>query len=184
MNLVCIVENKDTGKDVLENIQEGLTNHGVKFQVIPGTYQIENNLWVPKVQDDQVARCDSLLFYVANWNWDIVMYMRFANIWMTTPDRSKSLGFATYDARASLNKFIDSRKKLLELVDGLFAQQKTSSPLEQSQDSSVSSPTPKPTDTITNSTSQKLRELQNLKKDGLITEQEYQQKKKQLLERI
>lgn len=38
--------------------------------------------------------------------------------------------------------------------------------------------------TMSNSTSQKLRELQGLRKDGVITEDEFQKKKKQLLEKL
>lgn len=38
--------------------------------------------------------------------------------------------------------------------------------------------------TTSNSTSQKLRELQGLRKDGVITEDEFQKKKKQLLEKL
>lgn len=42
-----------------------------------------------------------------------------------------------------------------------------------------------PTDNqSSNTTSQKLRQLQELKKDGLITEDEFQNKKKQLLEKL
>ena len=39
-----------------------------------------------------------------------------------------------------------------------------------------------PVDTATNSTSQKLRDLQALKNEGIITDSEYQQKRKQLLD--
>ena len=41
-----------------------------------------------------------------------------------------------------------------------------------------------PDNQSSNSTSQKLRELQVLKKDGLITDDEFQNKKKQLLEKL
>lgn len=188
ISLICIAEHKEVRDTVLEVIQEGLTNHGMKYRVIPASYQIKNNLWIPTVQDDQVVGCDALLFYAANWTWDITMYMHFANIWMTTPDRSRSLGLATYDARASLNKFINARNKLLELIDGLLEGQRHTNLSEPRQDSVVNNPVPaepsKSVDTASNTTSQKLRELKGLRDDGLISEADYQQKKKQLLEKF
>jgi hypothetical protein len=126
VNLVCVVEHKAVRDTVLDVIKEGLTNHGVKYRVIPGSYQQKEKMWSPQFQQDQAAGCDAMLFYVANWNWDIAMYMHFANIWMTTPDRTRRLGSADYDARASLNKFINAREKLLELLDGLFEQYRAS----------------------------------------------------------
>jgi hypothetical protein len=51
----------------------------------------------------------------------------------------------------------------------------------------VSTPAPRVNKTVvttTSPTSQKLRELKALKQDGLITEKEYEQKKKQLLEQL
>ena len=188
MSLICIAEHKEVRDTVLEVIQEGLTNHGMKYRVIPASYQKKNNLWLPTVQDDQVVGCDALLFYVANWTWDITMYMHFANIWMSTPDRSKSLGLATYDARLSLNKFINARNKLLELIDGLFEGQKNANLSAPRQGSVANSPVPvepsKSVDTAPNSTSQKLRELKSLRDEGLISEEDYQKKKKQLLEQF
>ena len=192
VNLVCIAEHKEVRENVLEVIKEGLTNHGVKFRVIPGSYQIKNNLWIPTVQPDQVAGCDAVLFYVANWNWDITMYMKFANLWMTTPDIKQRLGDASYDARSSLNKFINARAKILELVDGLFEQYKNTgqpnvSKVEPVQNSVAKSPAlevKKIEGTSTSPTSDKLRELQDLRKEGLISEEDYQKKKKQLIDQL
>ncbi|MGB7540397.1 MAG: Sbal_3080 family lipoprotein, partial [Burkholderiales bacterium] len=121
---VCIVEHKEVRETVLETIEEGLTRHGVKYRVIPGSYVIKDNRWIPTFQSEQASDCDAVLFYVANWTWDITMYMHFANIWMTTPDRKMRLGNASYDARASLNKFINAHDKLIELVDGIFNEYK------------------------------------------------------------
>lgn len=206
MNQVCIVEHKAIRETVLEVIKEGLTNHGVNYRVIAGNYEKKNNFWIPTFQDDQATGCDAMLFYVANWNWDITMYMHFASIWMTTPDRKKNLGLASYDARASLNKFINAREKLLELTDGLFEQYKNPTVQKQVGERNntaavttttvtTASPVLAPTvateqttsktdDAATSITSKKLRELQALKKDGLITEDDYQIKKKQLLEKF
>jgi hypothetical protein len=202
---VCIAEHKEVRETVLETIEEGLTKHGVKYRVIPGSYVNTNNLWVPTFQTSDTAGCDAVLFYVANWNWDITMYMKFANIWMVTPDRKTKLGNANYDARASLNKFINAHNKIIELIDGIFDEYKSNdSPASvqpkqasmQAVPAAVAAPVPvatpatapapvaKASSAPVSSTSQKLRELQDLRKDGVISEADFQQKKKQLLEQM
>jgi hypothetical protein len=216
VNTVCIAEHKEVRETVLETIEEGLSKHGVKYRVIPGSYVMKNNLWVPTFQIDQSAGCDAVLFYVANWNWDVTMYMKFANVWMATPDSKTRLGGASYDARASLNKFINAHDKIIELVDGLFNDYQStnttkaapvgSAPIAPVQPTAsgpavlpapTAAPVAAPTTTVaavpapapvvpkaTSATSQKLRELQELRKDGVITEEDFNKKKKQLLDQM
>lgn len=191
VSLVCIAEHKEVRENVLEVIQEGLTNHGVRYKVIPASYQLKNKLWMPTVQLDQTAGCDAVLFYVANWTWDITMYMHFANVWMATPNMQQRLGDASYDARASLNKFINARAKILELVDGLFAQYRNVDHVNAKVILPVVSNTPElppkapqATQTTSGTTSAKLRELQTMKNDGLISDADYERKKKQLLDQL
>lgn len=210
VNTVCIAEHKEVRESVLETIEEGLNKHGVKYRVIPGSYVIKNNLWVPTFQSDQAAGCDAVLFYVANWNWDMTMYMKFANVWMATPDLKTRLGGASYDARASLNKFINAHDKIIELVDGLFDEYKGNNSNKTASIGStpiapapivVPAPAPAAAPAVapaqvatavpapaapkaTSVTSQKLRELQELRKDGVITEDEFNKKKKQLLDQM
>jgi hypothetical protein len=118
---VCIVEHKAVRGEVLEAIQEVLISRGIKTKVVQGSYENKDNMWVPTYKINDVKSCDGVLFYVANWKWDVTMYMHFANIWMTTPDANPTrLGGASYDARASLNKFIDARQKILELTRELL----------------------------------------------------------------
>jgi hypothetical protein len=58
---------------------------------------------------------------------------------------------------------------------------------ETIQDIPVQQPTPteqiKPANSVSNDSAQKLRELNTLKNEGVITDSEYQLKKKQLLEK-
>lgn len=118
---VCIVEHKAVREEVLETIQEVLNARGIKTKVVQGSYEKKDNMWVPTYQIKEVTSCDAVLFYVANWKWDITMYMHFANIWAVTADEKQArLGNATYDARASLNKFIDARGKIRELTRELL----------------------------------------------------------------
>jgi hypothetical protein len=126
---------------------------------------------------------------------------------MATPDRKKQLGFASYDVRAISGKRADARTELLRLLDRLFEQYKKPTSAMPNANTPVvapvtsvspiigtsevapikvpSSPTKK-TDEVAvgaSPTAQKLRELQGLKKDGLITEEDYQLKKQELLEK-
>lgn len=193
VHLVCVVEHKEVKENVLETIQEGLRTHGVDYKVIPGQYKFENKLWIPTVNKGDSAGCDALLFYVANWTWDITMYMHFANIWMATPDMQIRLGDASYDARLSMNKFINARAKILELVDGLFVQYRNpnavsaTDPVQKNsvKQSQGANSVEKANKSNSNSTTaEKLRELQSMKNEGLISEQDYERKKKQLLEKM
>ncbi len=107
--------------EVLAAIQEVLTAHNIKTQVVPGSYELKDNQWVPTYQIKDVASCDAVLLYVANWRWDVTLYMHFANIWVVSPDEKQTrLGDARYDARASLNKFINARVKIMELTRQLL----------------------------------------------------------------
>jgi hypothetical protein len=168
--LVCIVQHSAVRAGVLEVIQEGLRGHGIASLVVPGTYQLKEKMYYPSWTRAQVATCDALLFYVANWNWDLALYMHFANIWMTTPDGVKRLGHATYDASGNIGpgKFIVARDKLLELIDQLV-------PTSKVQESA------RKTEAKKADTRMRLEELEGLRTKGLVSEQEYAKKREQII---
>jgi len=116
---VCIVRHDAVKPEVIDALQEGFTKHGISTRVVPGVYELKHRVWQPRWKVDEVKGCDALGFYVVNWHWDLVLYMRFANIWMVTPDGSKKIGQATYDARAS--RIINARGKIVEMVDQMIA---------------------------------------------------------------
>ena len=120
---VCIVRHDAVRVETLQAIQEGLQKNGIATRPVSGTYELKQNTWNPKWNAGEIRGCDAIGFYVANWRWDLANYMAFANIWMTTPDGSRKLGQATYDAMrvAGTSKFINAREKLLELVDQMVA---------------------------------------------------------------
>ena len=74
---------------------------------------------------------------------------------------------------------INEAKRLINALESLILASK-SAPEGQSTD--IPSEQGKPVNADTGSTAQKLRELQALKNDGLITDKEYQQKRKEMLE--
>lgn len=59
--------------------------------------------------------------YTANWNWDLAMYMSYADIRVF--QQGAQIGHANYDAKwggGRLDKFIDADRKIAELTDQLF----------------------------------------------------------------
>ncbi|MGZ5818571.1 MAG: hypothetical protein ACXWJD_07475 [Burkholderiaceae bacterium] len=116
---LCVARNAAVKEGVLEAIQEGFTSHGTTVKLVDATYTEEHAMLHPTLQRDQLTGCDAVVFYVANWHWDLALYMRFANIWITNRNMSRKLAQATYQAGFGPGKFIDAKKKILELVDGL-----------------------------------------------------------------
>lgn len=123
VNLVCIAEHKAVNVGVLESIKEGLTNHGIKHRVIPASYRVSDDQYTPKVQDDQVIGCDAILFYVANWTWNVTTYMQSVIIWMTLPGHSEELGFVAYEAPRGWGRYANAREKILGLIDELIVEE-------------------------------------------------------------
>ncbi len=207
-NNVCIVEHTAVREEVLAAIQEVLNSHGTKTQIVAGSYVKNNNMWYPTYQIKDVTSCDAVLFYVANWTWDIVMYMHFANIWVVSPDEKKtSLGGATYNARLSLNKFINARQKIMELTTELLGadivpHSKQVAVPQQPKDESRQAVVPKHSnesgekittvpestlpfaDTSARDDSAQLEKLKNLMDRGIISEEEFSKKKKEILDRM
>lgn len=69
------------------------------------------------------GECEALLFYTAHWRWDVVLYLHFANIWVTSIDGQRRLGSATYDATNaswSMRKYGAGAKKIDEMMNSLL----------------------------------------------------------------
>ncbi|TVK95348.1 hypothetical protein AYJ01_00750 [Shewanella algae] len=117
---VCIVKHDAVRDGVLSAIQSQVKSYGIQPIVIQGNYVLQHNMWQPywQIPEAQAANCQSMLFYVANWSWDITTYMYFANLWMTDSSGQNVIAQATYDAGSvvSPNKWIDAEDKIRELV--------------------------------------------------------------------
>jgi hypothetical protein len=121
---ICVVRHDAVKIGVLTAITSELQSKGYKATAIQGSYTMQHNLWQPQwiIADSDAAQCDALLFYVANWRWDLATYMAFANIWMTDISGQKTIGQATYDASRSsftTSKFINADSKIRELTNQL-----------------------------------------------------------------
>jgi len=118
---VCIAEHQAVRPEFLQALQEAYRKNGIETRVMDGTYELRDNRWYTKWKSQDARGCEALGFYVANWHWDVGNYMRFANIWMVTPDGKKRLGGASYQAGTGPDKFINARDKVFELVDQMLA---------------------------------------------------------------
>jgi hypothetical protein len=182
---VCVVEHTAVQAATLLAIQDGLRIHGLRSRVVKGAYANNNSVWQGSVLRGDVVGCEALLFYVANWHWDLAYYMRYAQIWMTVGDGSRRIGEATYDAGNNIGpgKFIVARAKLLELMDQMFAGR------TQANQATTLQPAPvieraKPTGMSRADTASRLETLEELRKKGLLTEGEYMNKRRVILDEL
>lgn len=104
--VVCIVENPDVREGFLAELKKTLDEKKVNYRV---------------VDKQQSLDCEWTATYLARWNWDLALYMSYAEIKVY---RNGQLdGEAIYDASgggANLGKFIDAETKIRELVDSLI----------------------------------------------------------------
>lgn len=121
------------------------------------------------------ADCSHHLEYTANWQWDMAMYLTYAEL--SVYDRTGLAGQAIYDARRGsgrLDKFGKTAEKLKPLIDQLFGSAPRGAAVEQPASASATN-----TDRAT-----RLRELDTLKEQGLLTDEEYATKREAILSEI
>jgi len=105
---VCIIKNDKVRDTFLEVYRNTLENKNYKVIVK------EKNS-----NDDQVCSIKST--YIANWRWDLAMYMAYAKISVFQND--KLVGEALYDSLsggANMGKFINADNKIKELIEELY----------------------------------------------------------------
>lgn len=119
--IICIAEHEAVLRDGFqESLVDAFESHGASTKIIRGIYEKKNNMWHPQIYPDETVGCNAIAFYVANWAWDLAMYMYFANIWVTDVDLNKKLAQATYQTGGSPGKYINAREKVFELVDEMY----------------------------------------------------------------
>lgn len=161
LSALCILDNKDILMDEFQpEMQRQIAAKGIPTRVYLGT---------------RPAQCSHYLEYTANWKWDMAMYLVYADL--RVYDHSGIVGTANYNARnggGRMDKFGRTAEKLRPLVDQLFG---------SVQASSTAAPVPaEQTNAGTNA--DRLKELQDLKDRKLITDEEYDRKKEEILKTI
>lgn len=118
---ICIAEHEAVKEGFLKTLQEELESHGASTKVVSGIYEERHGEFQGKVNPEAAEDCDALAFYVAHWHWDLALYMRYADIWLTEDDGNKTIARATYETGGGLDKFIDAEEKIAELVGQMYA---------------------------------------------------------------
>ncbi|WP_105188141.1 Sbal_3080 family lipoprotein [Pseudoalteromonas sp. T1lg48] len=121
---VCIAKHDSVKDGFLDAMQEGFQSHDINTRVINATYEVKHHSFQPKVDPNTTQDCSALAFYTANWRWDLALYMAYANIWVTDTEQKDTLAQASYVTGGGLDKFIDAREKVLELIEQMFSQVK------------------------------------------------------------
>ena len=184
-NTVCIAKHEAVREGILEALEEGFRQHGARTTVVRAIYEEKHALWTPQIYPDEVKSCDAIAFYVANWTWDLSMYMYFANIWITDQAMTKKIAQATYQTGGGPDKWINARKKILELVDEMYesvGQQVTAAPREVA--TTQENPTTVPPGLNGDDPVAALRKLKSMYEEGLISEAEYAAEKQEILDTL
>ena len=104
---ICVVEDKSVREGFLPAMRAALEARGMQVTVVASIAEAHT--------------CPLYATYVANWRWDLAMYLAYAKI--TVFKDTTELGSATYDALLGggrPDKFIDADTKIRELVNQLF----------------------------------------------------------------
>ena len=104
---ICVVEDKSVREGFLTEMRTALAARGMEVTVVTSITEAHT--------------CPLYATYVANWRWDLAMYLAYAKI--TVFKGTTELGSATYDALLGggrPDKFIDAGTKIRELVNQLF----------------------------------------------------------------
>jgi len=104
---ICIVENSGVRAGFVDSLRRTLTERGYRVRMLPSTARLDT--------------CPVTATYSARWNWDLALYMSYAEIRIYRD--LQQVGSAVYDATrgsGNLNKFIDAETKIRELVQQLL----------------------------------------------------------------
>jgi hypothetical protein len=178
MQHVCIQENpKVLVDDFVMVLREGFERHGISTQVFP--------------TGSRPAGCEFVLTYTALRSWDLAPYLTHAELRIEKAGRV--VASAQYHLRGdggfSLAKWAGTKFKMDPVIDELL----TGSPSASLASTSPEDIAPRvpAVDTIVHAekagegtAEARLRELQHLKDQGLITEQEYNERRRAIVNQI
>ncbi|WP_372760534.1 Sbal_3080 family lipoprotein [Pseudoalteromonas sp.] len=118
--IVCIAEHKEVREGVITALQTGFAKHNVQTRVIPANYVVKHQEYQTDLLGADTTDCQAIAYYVANWRWDLALYMAYANIWVNDAKTNEKIAQASYRTGGGLDKFIDAKEKIIELVDGMY----------------------------------------------------------------
>jgi len=117
---VCIAEHKEVKEGVIDAMIKGFSKHDVKTRVIPANYVMKHQDYQTELSNGDTKGCNAVAYYVANWRWDLALYMAYANIWVKDVETNVKIAQASYRTGGGLDKFINAEEKIIELIDGMY----------------------------------------------------------------
>jgi hypothetical protein len=152
---VCIQENQKVTLDgFIPMLEEGFARHGISTRVIPDH-----------------RTCEFVLTYTALRSWDVTVYLSHAELHLL--HNGQEIASAEYHLRAkggfSLTKFKRVQSKMDPVIDELLGDY--SAPVAAVHSDTVYSA----------NTSAELEQLEALRQRGVISDQEFEEEKRQLL---
>jgi hypothetical protein len=173
---ICIQDNpKVQVGDFVTVMQEGFQKHGITSQI---------------VRDEPPKACLYVSTYTARRTWDMAMYMTDAQIDILKEGRT--IASANYHLKGkggfALTKWAGTRAKILPVIDQLFAQLPASGRVVNADSNraaavSVASSNSSSGSAGNNGLTEKLSHLKDAYDAGLITKDEYDSKRKELIEK-
>lgn len=120
---VCIVKHEAVRHPLfLEGMVKGFESNGASVRVVDGTYRknTSESKWIADfTQKDANYTCNEFIYYVANWQWDIVMYLQYANIW-TSSGKFASYQMTALSGYNVSQKFTGADVRAIEMVNDLY----------------------------------------------------------------
>lgn len=137
--------------------------------------------------DKASGRFDAIVTYVDKWRWDITMYLLELTITIRDPETESPLASGN-SLHTSLTR-LSQAQMVDEVVNNIYNSASTGVPPANRPGPASQVAVPGPASRVAETSpasplSQKLRELDALRKGGVITEDEYTLKRKQLIEKF
>ena len=175
---ICIQNNpKVQVGDFTTVMQEGFQSHGITSQL---------------VREDVPAGCRYTSTYTARRTWDMAMYMTDAQIDILRD--GASIASANYHLKGkgglSLNKWAGTREKILPVIDQLLAQMTPTGRVVTAQSNAAAAIKATPPVAVAQSSqppadfTKKLSNLKDAYDAQLITKEEYESKRKELIDEL
>ena len=167
---ICIQNNpRVTVSDFVPVMQEGFQAHGISSKVVANPVG---------------AECLFTAIYTARRSWDMATYLSEAQIDILRDGRN--IASANYHLKGkgglSLNKWVGTRTKILPVIDQLLAQVKPGNRQVSSDASALFEKVSLNNEQSSPELSKRLSDLKDAFDAGLITREEYDAKRKSLIE--
>lgn len=170
---VCIQENpKVAVEDFVDVLREGFDRHAISTEVFKA--------------NNRPAHCEYVLTYTALRSWDMGPYLSHAEL--RIDKRGRAVASAEYHLRGkgglSLTKWAGTKAKMDPVIDELLGSNGARTAANRDVTSKVPEAAPVASSANDASAEARLRELQRLKEQRLITDAEYEEKRRAILSEI